>query len=60
MSNITKHHCKQKWKRDDRKKTGVDFLVRRNAIAVHDRLETNRELVCPIEGRGLLVRAQLV
>jgi hypothetical protein len=39
MSNVTKHDRKQEWEGDDDKKAGVDFLVRCEAIRVHDRLE---------------------
>ncbi len=60
MSNVTKHDRKQERKGDDSEKARVDLLVRRDAIRVHDRLESFCELIGPLERRRRLVCAQLM
>ena len=60
MTDITKHHREQERERDHRKQTGVDLLVRRDTVCIHDRLKAFRELVKAVVRRWRLVRTQLV
>lgn len=60
MPNVTEHNSEQERESDDSKETGVDFLVGRDTIAVHDTLETSREFVRSVEGWRLLICTQLV
>ena len=58
MSDIPKHDREQERERDHGEKPGVDFLVRGDPIAVHDRLEPLRKLVRADERRRRLPRPQ--
>jgi hypothetical protein len=60
MSNVTKHDRKEEWEGDDGEKAGVNLFVRRDAIRVHDRLESFCEFIGPLERRRSLVCAQLM
>lgn len=60
VSNITKHHREEEGESDHGEKTRVDFLICRDTIAVHDRLEAFGELVRAVERRWCLVRPKLV
>lgn len=60
MSNVSEHDREQERERYDRKQTGVDFLIRRNTIAVDDSLEAFRELVNTMERRWFLGCMQLL
>ena len=60
MPNVAEHDRKQEREGDDGKKARVDFLVCRDAVRVHDRLEALCEFVRTMECRWGFVRAQLV
>lgn len=60
MTDITKHHREQERERDDRKQPRVHFLVRRDPIRIHNRLEPFRKLVRPVERRRSSIRAEFM
>ena len=60
VTNVTKHDSEQEGESDDGEETRIDFLVSRDTIAVHDRLERLRELVRALKCRRLLAGSQLV
>jgi hypothetical protein len=60
VTDITEHDCEHERERDDRKQTGVDLLVGRDTVGVHDCLEALGETVGSLEGRRSLVGPQLV
>ena len=60
MPYVTKHDGKEEWERDHGEQTRVHFLIRCNAIAVHDGLEPFGELVRTYESRRLLAGTQFM
>ena len=60
VTNIAEHDSEQEREGDDRKQTGVDFLVSGNTIGIHDGLEALRKLVRADERRRRAVGAELV
>lgn len=60
VTYITEHHGEKERERDHGEQAGVDFLVRRDTITVHDRLEAFCELVGPVEGWWRLIGAKLL
>ena len=60
MTDVAEHDSKQEGEGYDGEETRIDFLVSRDTIAVHDRLERLSELVRALECRRLLAGSQLV
>lgn len=45
MHNISEHNTEQEWEGDYSKYRGIDFLVLRNTIGIHDFLEWPSKLI---------------
>jgi hypothetical protein len=60
MTDVTEHHGEQEGKGDNGKQAGINFLVGRDSVTVHDTLESFRKFVCPVESGRRLVGAELM
>lgn len=60
VANVTKHDSKEEREGDDGEETGVDFLVRGDAVRINDGLEAGCELVDAVKGGRVFGIAELV
>lgn len=60
VSYITEHDGEEERERYDGEETRVDFLVRADAVGVHDGLETKGEFVGAVVSRRRAVRAEFL
>lgn len=45
MHDISKHNSEEEWEHDDCENSGIDFLISRNSVGIHDLLEDIGEFI---------------